>query len=70
MNDDIVGQLVGASPRKLLEDLARIAAALAERGIGHGELRTDRERGSGLPSTADPSLEAVTARLRPVRGLA
>jgi hypothetical protein len=54
----------------LHEQVLRIAAALAERGIGHGELRTDRERGSGLPSTADPSLEAVTARLRPVRGLA
>ena len=30
MNDDIIGQLVGAAPRRLLEDLARIATALAK----------------------------------------
>ncbi len=30
MNDDVLSQLVGASPRRLLEDLARIGAALAK----------------------------------------
>lgn len=30
MNDDILSQLVGASPRRLLEDLSRIGAALAK----------------------------------------
>ena len=38
MNDDVLSQLTGASPRRLLEDLARIGAALAKNDRARPEI--------------------------------
>lgn len=67
MPDDILGQLAGAAPRKLLEDLARIGTALAKNDRPRPEVEVFLASGQAIKgrvvSIADNSQGAIAVLL-------